>query len=291
MRLGGRLNLGAHGPGPRKLGTIAAMSLDALIAACAVTPPPSLLVVTGAGVSLASGIPTFRGSDPGAVWAHDVTELGTNNYFERDPVGSWRWYLGRFARLGDTRPNPAHHALAALERWQVARGGDFLLVTQNVDTLHDDAGSQALVHVHGRADRVRCARVGCEHGAPQGSLPRDDAATQAFLRDPSLATVPSCPTCHSLLRQHVLWFDEYYLEHRDYQIDRVLRAAKHADVVLFAGTLFAVGITEMILQRGLSRGAAIFSIDPTGSPPHPRVRAIAAPAEQALPALCQALGA
>ncbi len=267
------------------------MSLDALITACAAAPPRPLLVVTGAGVSLASGIPTFRGSDPGAVWARDVTELGTHRYFKRDPVGSWRWYLGRFARLGEARPNPAHLALAALERWQLARGGDFLLVTQNVDTLHDAAGASALVHVHGRADRVRCDRVGCEHGAPGGSLPRDDAATRRFLQDPSLASVPRCPACGALLRQHVLWFDESYDEHHDYQIDRVLRAARRAQVVLFAGTSFAVGVTDMILARGLSRGAAIFSIDPVGRPPHPRVQAITTPAEQALPALCHALGA
>ena len=268
-----------------------AMSIEALIAACAGTPPRPLLVVTGAGVSLASGIPTFRGTDPGAVWANDVTELGTNKYFERDPVGSWRWYLSRFARLDDARPNPAHHALVALERWHVARGGEFLLVTQNVDTLHDDAGSQALVHVHGRADRVRCARVGCEHGAPHGSLPRDDAASQAFMGDPTLATVPCCPVCDAYLRQHVLWFDEYYSDHHEYQIERVLHAAERAGVVLFTGTSFAVGITDMILERGLSRGAAMFSIDPVGRAPHRHVQAITAPAEAALPALCRGLGA
>src|SRR5436190_24283317 len=91
-----------------------------------------IVVVTGAGVSLASGIPTFRGSDPGAVWATDVTELGTRAYFERDPVGSWQWYLSRFDRVLPAKPNAAHHALAALERWQVGRGGEFLLVSQNI---------------------------------------------------------------------------------------------------------------------------------------------------------------
>lgn len=267
------------------------MSLEALLTACTAVPPRRMLVVTGAGVSLASGIPTFRGSDPGAVWANDVTELGTVEYFQRDPVGSWRWYLHRFDRLTGARPNPAHHAIAALERWQLARGGEFLLVTQNVDALHDEAGSRALIHVHGRADRVRCARVGCEHGAPKGSLPRDPAATAAFLQDPKLETVPRCPACGSLLRQHVLWFDEYYTDHHDYHIDRVLRAAKNAGVVLFAGTSFAVGVTDMIVLRALARGADIFSIDPAGRFPHPRVLPLTAPAEKLLPALCDALGA
>src|SRR5258707_15495786 len=90
-----------------------------------------VLVVTGAGISLASGIPTFRGSDPDAVWARDVTELGTNRYFLEDPAGSWSWYLKRFGRLGQFVPNAAHHALAALERRQVAHGGELLVITQN----------------------------------------------------------------------------------------------------------------------------------------------------------------
>src|SRR5205085_178122 len=121
------------------------------------------------------GIPTFRGEDPGAIWKRDVTELGTRRYFEEDPVGSWRWYRSRFASLGGARPNPAHLALAALERWQ-AEQGQFLLVTQNIDGLHRAAGSTRLVEVHGRADRVRCSSDGCEHAAPEGSLPRDAAA-------------------------------------------------------------------------------------------------------------------
>ena len=137
-----------------------------------------LLVVTGAGVSLASGIPTFRGSDPDAVWATDVTELGTNRYFQDDPAGSWAWYLARFGRLADVAPNAAHHALAALERWQRGRGGEFLLVTQNVDRLHAAAGSEALVEVHGRVDRVRCSRQTCALGAPRGSIARADVPTK-----------------------------------------------------------------------------------------------------------------
>ena len=126
----------------------------------------ALLVVTGAGISVASGIPTFRGTDPGAIWKHDVTTMGTNEFFEQDPVESWRWYLTRFAKVFDARPTPAHRALVALERRQMARGPRFLLVTQNVDTLHEDAGSKELVKVHGSAARARCTRPGCANAAP-----------------------------------------------------------------------------------------------------------------------------
>ena len=73
-----------------------------------------MLVVTGAGISLASGIPTFRGRDPGAIWKRDVTELGTFRYFSEEPVGSWRWYLSRFAKTVGAKPNPAHTALVRL---------------------------------------------------------------------------------------------------------------------------------------------------------------------------------
>ena len=216
-----------------------------------------LVVVTGAGVSHASGIPTFRGTDPGAVWKRDVTELGTNRYFEEDPAGSWTWYTSRFDMVLEKRPNPAHYALAAIERWHVARGGRFLLVTQNVDPLHERAGSKRLVKVHGSADRVRCSRPGCVHGAPSGSLSRAETDVRAFHAEPVAANVPRCPVCGALLRQHVLWFDEFYDEHRDYQWERVVEAAQTMDACLFVGTSFSVGVTDLFLHGGLTAQAAV----------------------------------
>ena len=251
-----------------------------------------LVVVTGAGVSLASGIPTFRGTDPGAVWKRDVTELGTNRYFEEDPAGSWSWYTSRFDIVLDKQPNPAHLALASIERWQVARGGRFLLVTQNVDPLHERAGSERLVKVHGSSDRVRCSRHGCVYGAPRGSLPRADIDMAAFTAEPVAANVPRCPSCGSLLRQHVLWFDEFYDEHRDYQWERVLDAARTMDTCLFVGTSFSVGVTDLFLRGGLMTARPMLSIDPgTASPPHPSVTLLREASENLLPAVCEMIGA
>ena len=253
-----------------------------------------LLVVTGAGISLASGIPTFRGSDPGAVWKRDITELGTFRYFREDPVGSWEWYLERFNAVLGKKPNPAHHAVAALERWHRARGGSFLLVTQNIDTLHDEAGSEHMVKVHGTADRVRCPRQGCRLGSPSGSLPRSEIAeeTAAFLAEPSLDTVPRCPECGDILRQHVLWFDEYYGEHSDYQWERVQQSATRMHLALFIGTSFAVGVTELFLQNVLFNKIPAFSVDPSGAKPqYPGVEVLAEKAEELLPAVCAELGA
>jgi NAD-dependent deacetylase len=256
-----------------------------LAAALAGPAGESLLVVTGAGVSLASGIATFRGTDPGALWKRDLTELATRAYFHADPVGSWRWYLERFDRVLGAEPNAAHQALVDLERGQVDRGREFLLVTQNVDPLHERAGSQRLVKVHGSADRMRCSRHGCEHGAPRGSLPRDDAALAAFRAAPGPATLPRCPRCGDTLRQHVLWFDEHYQEHADYQLARVLAAADTATLVLFVGTSFSVGITDLLLQSAWRRRAAVFAVDPNPLPqPIPGLRFLRAPAEELLPA-------
>ena len=251
-----------------------------------------LVVVTGAGVSLASGIPTFRGTDPEAVWKRDVTELGTNRYFEEDPAGSWSWYTSRFDIVLDKQPNPAHRALAAIERWQVARGGRFLLVTQNVDPLHERAGSERLVKVHGSADRVRCSRHRCVHGAPRGSLPRAGIDMGAFKAKPVTANVPHCPSCGALLRQHVLWFDEFYDEHRDYQWDRVLDAAQTMDSCLFVGTSFSVGVTDLFLRAGLMTGRTLLAIDPgAAASPHPSVTLFREPSEVLLPAVCTRIDA
>jgi NAD-dependent deacetylase len=250
-----------------------------------------LLVVTGAGVSLASGIPTFRGTDPGAIWKRDLTELATFAFFAENPVESWRWYLERFDLARDARPNPAHRALAAIDRARAERGEDFLLVTQNIDTLHEAAGTSRLLKVHGSADRVRCSAPRCRLAAPRGSLAFGRVDVASFMGAPSLDTLPRCPECEAPLRPHVLWFDEFYGDHDDYQWDRLLETAAAATTIVFVGTSFSVGVTDVILQSGLATGAAMISIDPGAHrQPHRRLRHLAIPAETVLPAACRALG-
>ena len=249
-----------------------------------------VLVVTGAGVSAASGLPLFRGTDPDAIWNRDITEIGTSWYFERHPVDWWRWYLERFSGLRAARPNPAHRALAALERWQLGRGGDFLLVTQNIDTLHERAGSRRLVKVHGTSDRLRCSRYGCQYGSPSGSLPRTGAELEAFRRDPGRATLPRCPECGALLRAHVLLFDELYDEHADYAFGQVRHAVERMALTLFVGTSFSVGVTDLVLREALGLHTPVISIDPAAAPPLPGSTGLRAPAEEILPAACRELG-
>lgn len=249
-----------------------------------------LVVITGAGISLASGIPTFRGTDKDAVWKKDVTELGTYRFFRQNPVESWLWSQRVFGATLGAKPNPAHRALAEIERHHLAAGGRFLLITQNIDTLHEQAGSRELVKVHGSVDRYRCASpLGCVYGAPSGSLPAAEVDFAPFLAEPKFENLPRCKVCGDLLRRHVLWFDEYYQEHDDYQWPRVQEAAQLMDALIFVGTSFSVGVTETFLQAALFSRIPVFSIDPSGFRPHYRLETIAAKAEELLPVVSSRL--
>jgi NAD-dependent deacetylase len=264
------------------------MSLRALSEALSHNRQKLTLVVTGAGISLASGIPTFRGTDPGAIWAKDVLRLGTYGFFRQDPAASWKWYLETFDKAREAQPNPAHRALTKLGQWQQNEGGELTIVTQNVDLLHESAGSDP-IKVHGSLDRVRCSKTNCELGAPAGSIPRTDVNFDAFLADPIKKNVPRCTKCQALLRQHVLWFDETYDSHKAYAHERAVRASMKASLVVFVGTSFAVGITDEILYNSASRGAPIYSIDPRGDCPESDAHLIRAKAEDVLPVLANSV--
>ena len=217
-------------------------------------------------------------------------ELGTFDLFRREPVTSWLWYMERFDRVLACEPNPAHRAVAALETLHTERGGTFLLVTQNVDPLHERAGSRNLVKVHGSADRVRCCSGHCEYGSPSGSLPRADIELAALRADPIEENLPRCPTCSKVLRQHVLWFDELYSSHEDYQWPVVQTAAFTADLVLFVGTSFSVGVTDLFLRAAVDRGIPTFNIDPGAAAVRiGGVTVLSEAAEELLPATVTAL--
>ena len=251
-----------------------------------------IVFLTGAGISLASGIPTFRGSDPGAIWARDVTEMATLDYYRSDPAGSWRWYRQRFLGVHAARANAAHRALAAIERWQAARLGDFLLVTQNIDTLHEQAGSTRVVKVHGSADRCRCADPGCRYGAVE-SIALNEVDFAEFDRDPRADAIPTCPSCGTPVRPHVLWFDELYTSHADYQWHVVERAAGRLRLLVSVGTSLAVGVTSFLQSAAAESGAPVFLIDPGGRPPDARraMIQVRTRAEDLLPRISRALGA
>ena len=147
----------------------------------------SVAVLTGAGVSAESGVPTFRDALTG-MWAKfDPRELATPSAFARNPRRVWDWYASRRAQLCDVAPNPGHFAIARIE----AQVPAFLLATQNVDGLHARAGSRKLVELHGNIARVRCSRDGRVHDEwDETELP------------------PRCVACGAFLRPDVVWFEE-----------------------------------------------------------------------------------
>ncbi|MCY0999177.1 RNA polymerase subunit sigma [Myxococcus sp. MISCRS1] len=262
---------------------------EALLEAVRGPASVNVLVLTGAGISLASGIPTFRGTDPGAVWSNEVMEKGTHAFFQRAPHESWKMYLQRFELARAAKPNAAHRALVAWEAWQEAQGRGFAVVTQNVDSLHEDAGSRQLVKVHGSLRLARCSAQGCELGAPRGTVPMASVDFSAFQASPSPETVPRCPRCDSRLRPHVLWFDENYTEHDTYEIERTLILARQSRVIVFVGTSFSVGVTELVYRRGRKLDARMFSIDPSNVSLDRGIEPVTARAEEALPELVRAL--
>lgn len=224
------------------------------------------LVITGAGISVASGLAPFRG-DKDAVWSKTTTEMGTRRMFEADPVAQWRWYLSRFEQALEAAPNRAHTALAALAHQKATAGGQMGLITQNVDGLHRRAGSPDVIEIHGAARLVRCSQNGCANGAPTGTLPWDSALFDRFRVAGDRASLPQCPLCSALLRPHVLWFDERYAEHAGYRSAEVQPWLDTADLVMFVGTSFSVGLTETAMFKADLRQLPTWSIDPNRAPP------------------------
>jgi NAD-dependent deacetylase len=179
------------------------------------TTAPRIVVLTGAGISAESGIPTFRAVD--GLWEeHRVEDVATPEGFERDPATVLRFYDARRRAAASAAPNAAHLALARLE---VAIGDRLLVVTQNVDDLHERAGSRNLVHMHGELGRARCTSC--------GSRPAWDG---------DLEDRPPCPRCgQRTLRPDVVWFGEL-----PYELHRIENAVVACDVFVSIGTSGAV---------------------------------------------------
>ena len=193
----------------------------------------SLVILTGAGISAESGLGTFRDTD--GLWAKfDWQELATPEAFHARPHTVHEFYNARRANLAEATPNAAHDALARLERDWLARGGEFLLVTQNVDDLHEQAGSQRLVHMHGELKKMRC----------------EACHTVAAAYD-TIGTDSPCPRCQQpgFLRPHVVWFGEIPLEMD--LIFRTLETCTHFAAIGTSGTVYpAAGFSEVAKRAG-----------------------------------------
>jgi NAD-dependent deacetylase len=254
----------------------------------------AVVVLTGAGVSAESGIPTFRG--PEGFWtvgstAYRPEALATRAAFDEMPEEVWRWYLWRRGRCRAAEPNGAHRAIVALER---ALGDRFRLVSQNVDGLHRRAGSgdARSYYVHGDLELVRCAdecTLAMEPLDPSLVLAEKDAPWT-----PALAEALRCRRCGGWARPHVLWFDECYDEPR-FRFESALRAAAACDLLVTIGTAAATNLPNQIVGLVARRGAAMIDVNPDGgrfaeiAASLPRGAAIRGTAGDVVPRLCAAI--
>lgn len=217
-------------------------------------------VLTGAGISAESGVPTFRGE--GGLWRnHSAMELATPAAWARDPVLVWEFYDHRRRALVDKAPNAGHRALAAFEGRLAGKRRGFTLITQNVDGLHEAAGSRAIVRLHGSIWRVRCSRCGREE--------RDHATpvTPGFAGPgPGPADLPRC-ACGGVTRPAVVWFGESL---RDEDLEAASRAAAEADVLLVVGTSAVVYPAAGLVPHAKRAGAVVIEVnlEPTAARAH-----------------------
>ncbi|WP_456422098.1 NAD-dependent protein deacetylase [Thermococcus sp.] len=177
------------------------------------------IAFTGAGISAESGVPTFRGSD--GLWKrYRPEELATPEAFKRNPNLVWEFYKWRMRKILEARPNPAHYALAELERLGILKA----VITQNVDDLHREAGSKNIVELHGNIFRVKCTSCNYKENL------KESGRVKGFVESRDL---PKCPKCGSLLRPDVVWFGEPLPREA---LDKAFRLAEKADVVIVVGT-------------------------------------------------------
>ena len=208
--------------------------------AISITPADHVFVLTGAGISAESGLPTFRASD--GLWAgHAIEDVCTPEAWDRNPGLVWEFYSERRRQGADAKPNPAHFALAELEK-QI--GERFFLCTQNVDDLHERAGSRRLVHMHGELSKAHCEN---DCGRP----PVEDHAIYRSLNE-----VGRC-ACGGLLRPHIVFFGEIPLE-----MDRIQKEIARASLMVVVGTSGSVYPAANFVHWAKQGGARTVYIGP-----------------------------
>lgn len=206
-----------------------------------------VVVFTGAGASAESGIPTFRDSLTGLWERFDPSQLATCEAFRTDPSLCWGWYEWRRHKVLQAQPNGAHLAIAELARYVPS----LAVITQNVDDLHERAGSSEVVHLHGSLHSPRCIDCGQPYTLPLTSdaLPEDGCRIEP----------PRCSACSGHVRPGVVWFGEMLPEHA---WSAGLAAAEECDVFLSIGTSGIVYPAAELPLRALGHGAAVVHINP-----------------------------
>ncbi|WP_442887717.1 NAD-dependent deacylase [Congregicoccus parvus] len=227
-----------------------------------------IVVLTGAGVSAESGVPTFRDAQTG-LWARFRPEdLATPEAFARDPELVWRWYAWRRGLVRAVQPNAGHFALVEMER--LPGGPSVTVITQNVDGLHARAGSRDVVDLHGSLFRFKCAG---------GCGPVD-------LDGPEREELPACLRCGAPVRPDIVWFGEALVWE---DLERAEAASEACDLFLSIGTSGLVHPAAGLPRLAKAAGAMVVEVNPTETPLSARADAILrGPAGKALPALLAA---
>lgn len=202
-----------------------------------------ICVLTGAGISAESGIPTFRGAQTG-LWAnYNPEELASPEGFSRDPALVWNWYAWRRELISKAAPNPSHYALARLEKILP----ELEIITQNVDGFHQRAGSQNVIEIHGNIHRNRCSKenILVSDFQVKGEMP------------------PRCPQCQAFLRPDVVWFGESLPE---VKIERAVEVSSYCEVFFSIGTSGLVYPAATLPVLALEHGAVVIEINPASTP-------------------------
>jgi len=230
----------------------------------------SVAVLTGAGISAESGIPTFREAQTG-LWAqYNPEELATPRAFQRDPHLVWDWYQWRRGLISNANPNPGHIALRDMEIYLEKQGKQFTLITQNVDDLHQRAGSKNILALHGKILQEKCFECAKTH---QGS----------FQRTPKNPEIPRCQSCGGMLRPDVVWFGEGLPPDT---IRHAWVAAENCDVFFSIGTSALVQPAASLPIIAIQNGAFLVEINPTKTPLTSQTAlSLQGPAGQILPEL------
>jgi NAD-dependent deacetylase len=202
-----------------------------------------VVALTGSGVSAESGVPTFREAQTGLWERYDPQELATPEAFDRDPRLVWEWYQWRRNLVTQAEPNPGHRVLAELER----RIPDFTLVTQNVDGLHERAGSRNVIELHGNILRSKCSL--------------EDKVVQPEEYGESVP--PRCARCGALLRPDVVWFGEMLPAGA---LEAASEAARGCDLFLSVGTSSVVYPAAALPFEAIESGAVVAEINPNKTP-------------------------
>jgi len=221
------------------------MTVDALLAARALLDEArSCVVLTGAGMSAESGVPTFRDAQTGVWSKFDPMQLASREGFQADPAFVWRWYASRRERVTQVKPNAGHFALVGHER----RFAPFAIVTQNVDGLHTRAGSTNVLELHGNLTRTKCFAECGVRIEELASLPAGEP--------------PRCPGCGEWLRPDVVWFGEML---DPAVLERAERLAARCDVMVVVGTSGMVYPAAGLPQLARRSGARVIVVNPNPS--------------------------